>query len=88
MKITNNCSSLSNPAAFQGKINPELVKKIQNPNREFNLQILKDSFAKEKLELSKEDREILKEAAKRDFIEDLKIYADRLATEYLAKNKK
>ncbi len=91
MRITNNCS-LSNPAAFQGKINPELVKKLQNPDRDFNLQILKDSFTKRKTELLKEDRELLKEVTKKDIMEDymqyIKSYADRLAAEYLSKNKK
>lgn len=86
MKIINNYT-LSNPGAFQGKINPELVKKIQNPDKDFNLQILKDAFVKEKRELSKEDRKILKEAAKKDIMQDLKVYAERIANEYLAKSK-
>ena len=83
MKITNNCS-LTNPAAFQGKINPELVKKLQNPDKDFNLQIFKDSFTIRKPKLLKENRELLKE----DYMQFIMSYANRLAAEYLAKNKK
>ncbi len=85
MKITNNYT-LSNPGTFQGRIKPELVKKLQNPEKDVNLQILKDAFTKEKRELSKEDREILKEATKKDIMQDIKLYAERIANEYLAKN--
>lgn len=86
MKITNNYTSLTNPRTFQGKINSELVKKLQNPDKDFNLKIIKDAFTKEKRELSKEDREILKEATKKDIMQDLELYAERIANEYLAKH--
>ena len=36
MKITNNYT-LTNTETFQGKNNPELVKKLQNPDKDFNL---------------------------------------------------
>ena len=85
MKITNNYT-LSKPRTFQGKINPEMLKKLQNPDKDFNLKIIKDTFAKEKRELSKEDREILKEATKKDIMQDIELYAERIANEYLVKH--
>ena len=85
MKITNNYT-LSNTGIFKGKINPELVKDLQNLDKDINLKIVKDAIFKRKKELSNEDREILKEAAKKDIMQDLKLYAERIANEYLAKN--
>lgn len=85
MKITNNYT-LSNQGAFQGKINPELVKKLANPDREINLQIIKDGFEKRKKEVSGEVSKELREALKRDMLQTMKLYAEYFANEYLAKN--